>query len=436
MNLNPEFQRQLYLECSQARLIGIPLTLATIFALSYLIDGHQLGNLTAKAALTLFMFITPLWGARQAMTSITEEYRDRTWDTQRLSALGAWDMTWGKLLGSTIMTWYGGIICLSVYALATEEAAALPWLLFYCFGSALLLQGGSLLLGLLAVQREQNKSDSIFLITVVAFFSMMPWLMNTSESDYYHMPSAISWYGLLIDDFRMYQLSLLSALFWCIVGSYRLTAQALGMRTLPWVWLGFVAFLIIYLGGFIPGSTYSFSLAVLAVCVALTYVGVVVERNDAMRIKRLFTYFSEGNWRRAGEEMPIWWLSLALTIPAALWLSFGNQTLHGFSAVFHFYPLAIVLILLRDCAIYLYYFYGKNPQRAFSTTLLAALFLYGILPGLFSAIGLSLLSTLSFPLWAETNAGAVLCSLLQTGLILSLLYRRWKSNIQGSLATH
>ena len=87
MSLNPEFQRQLYLEYSPARLLGIPLTLGMIFTLSYLIDGHQLGPATAKAALVLFLLISLLWGCRQAGDSIVDEFREQTWDTQRLSAL-------------------------------------------------------------------------------------------------------------------------------------------------------------------------------------------------------------------------------------------------------------------------------------------------------------------------------------------------------------
>jgi Na+/H+ antiporter NhaA len=48
MNLNPEFQRQLYLECSPARLMGIPMVLGIIFTLSFFIDNHNLGSATAN----------------------------------------------------------------------------------------------------------------------------------------------------------------------------------------------------------------------------------------------------------------------------------------------------------------------------------------------------------------------------------------------------
>jgi hypothetical protein len=373
--------------------------------------------------------ITMLWGARQAIDSIVEEYRDRTWDTQRLSALSPWDMTWGKLFGSTIMVWYGGTICLLLYSLATENLATLPLLIFYSICSALLVQSSSLLLGLLAVQRDQFKSGSTFLVAIIGLMSIAPWLMEISNLSAYPTPfSSLLWYGILFDSHHFHQVSLLLALFWCGVGSYRLMSQELGMRTQPWVWLGFSLFLIVYAGGFIPGTVYSFSLAVFLVCSVLTYIGVIVERNDAMRLKRLLTYFSQSNWRRASEEMPIWWLTAVLTLPAACVLSFSDNPLSQFGAHFHFYPLAMVLILLRDCAIYLYFYYGKNPQRAFSLTLVTGVLLYGIIPGIFNALGQNGLAALFFPLWTNSTLGAFLSASIQTSFVLNLLYQRWKTS--------
>lgn len=433
MNLNPEFQRQLYLECSQARLIGVPLVLWIVFTFSYLIDDYHLGGATAKTALTLYMLITLLWGARQTVDSIVEEYRDRTWDTQRLSALGPWEMTWGKLLGSTVMVWYAGLICLAVYGLASDNIAALPLLVFYSVCAALLVQSGSLLLGLLAVQRGQVKSGSILLLAVIGFFSIAPWLTDLSEMSpatigYFSSAAITIWYGIAITGDLFHQLSLLLALFWCCIGSYRLMTLELGIRSLPGAWLGFNVFLVVYLGGFIPNSSYSLSMAAFLVCGALTYIGVLVERNDAMRVKRLFTYFQQQNWRRVGEELPIWWPTLILTLPFALLLSLSEHPFRELGTRFHFYPLPIMLLLLRDCALYLYFCYGKNPQRAFSLSLLSAALLYFILPGMFGTLGMTGISALFFPLWADSAGGALLYGLVQTGFVLRLLYQRWKQS--------
>ncbi|CAD6878972.1 hypothetical protein [Methylomonas albis] len=431
MNLNPEFQRQLILECSQARLVGAPAVLGAIFTLTYSLDNYRLGNLTAQAALTLFMLITLLWGTRQSLDSIVEEYRDRTWDTQRLSALGPWQMAWGKLLGSTSMAWYCAGICLLVHALATDNPAALPLLFFEAIGTALLVQSAGLLLGLLAAQRGQLKTGSILILVLVGFIVIMPPLSDLTDTANY-LPDnsqSSSWYSLTVNAQTLHQISLCCALFWCVMGNYRLLAQDLGLRNLPWAWLGFTLFLIVYLGGFIPSSSYSFSLAAFAVCSVLTYIGVVVERHEPMRIKRLLDYWRQANWRRVGEELPLSALSFALSMPFALFLSFHEQPFAWLNISLHSYPLAIALLVLRDCAVYLFFCYGKNPQRAFSLSLLSAALLYGILPGLFGAIGMSSISALFFPLWADSAIGALSIATLQCALILSILYQRWKLSI-------
>lgn len=431
MNLNPEFERQLILECSQARLVGAPAILGAVFTLTYFMDDYRLGYLTAQAALTLFMLITLLWGTRQSLDSIVEEYRDRTWDTQRLSALGPWQMSWGKLLGSTSMVWYCAGICLLVYALATDNPASLPLLFFYAIGTALLVQSAGLLLGLLAVQRGQLKTGSILALALVGFIVVAPQLTDLSSVTHYlpGMAQTRYWYSIAVDAEHLHQFSLLCALFWCMMGNYRLLAQDLGLRNLPWAWLGFTLFLVIYLGGFIPSSSYSFSLAAFAVCSVLTYIGVIVERHEPMRIKRLLEYWRQANWQRVGEELPLSALSFTLSLPFALFLSFQEQRFAWLDLSLHSYPLAIALLVLRDCALYLCFCYGKNPQRAFSLSLLSAALLYGVLPGLFSAIGMTSISALFFPLWADSAFGALICAVLQCALILSLLYRRWRQRI-------
>lgn len=431
MNLNPEFQRQLNLECSQARLIAAPLILGVIFSFSYLLDNHQLGQVTAQTALTLFLLISLLWGARQSLDSIMEEYRDRTWDTQRLSALGPWQMTWGKLFGSTSMVWYCAGICLLVYTLSTDNPDSLPSLYFYTLVTALLVQAVGLLLGQLAVQRGQHKNSSVLTLAFVGFVFVAPKLFNLSELSG-HFPQwekTVFWYSISISEHKSHQISLLSALIWCNIGNYRLMSQELGIRHQPWAWLGFAAFLIIYLGGFIPNDRYSFSLAAFIVSSTLTYISLFVERHEPMRIKRLASYWQQSNWKKIAEELPLSWLSFALTLPFAVSLSIGEQAMMLLSDVLHLYPLAIVLLIFRDSALYLFFSYGENPQRAFSLSLLSAVLLYVILPGVFSAIGLTGIAALFFPLWADSALSATLCGLLQCTILLRLLYQRWQRGV-------
>lgn len=429
MSLNPELQRQLYLEYSPARLVGIPLLLGTAFTLTYLLDGHQLGPATAKTALVLFLLISLLWGGRQTGDSITDEYREQTWDTQRLSSLGAWEMTWGKWLGSTAMSWYGSAICLLVYGLASDDLATLPSLLFFGIFTALLMQGGGLMMGLLSVQRGQIKNTGIYLLAVLAFFYITPWLMGiASFSGQLPNEALTNWFGMDIDASLFQQYSLLLALFWCGIGNYRLMMQSLGIRTLPTAWLGFNLFLPVYLGGLVHDLDHAFAMIALLVYASLTYVGISLENNDPMRLKRLQSYFQQGLWRRGAEETPIWWISLLLTLPFALALSLTDDTFGWLGRVFHIYPLSIVLLVVRDCALYLYFYYGK-PQRALTLSLLSAAMFYGVLPGIFTGLGLTSLAALFFPLWADSPTTALMFSLLQTSLVVWLMYQRWREKI-------
>ena len=428
MNLNPEFHRQLLLECSTARLIGAPLVLWVIFSFTYYIDDYHLGSTTAKSALILFLLITLLWGAQQSRDSMLDELRNHTWDTQRLSALGPWDMAWGKLLGSTIMVWYSGLICLLVSATATADFAALPLTAFYCIAAGLIVQSASLLMAQMAVQRNQTKSGPTLIIAIIALIFIAPKLTAVSSLGLF-LPAmgTPSWYDFSVNQQLFNILSIFAALFWCSIGNYRLMSQALGIRTRPWIWLTFSAFLIIYLGGFLPSSVYSLAFIAFAVCIVLSYIGILVEPNDPMRLKCLQIYAAQQNWRRFAEELPIWWLSFGLAIPFALILSLSDHPLGILGANFHLYPLSILLLLLRDCTIYLYFSYGKNPQRAFNLTLLSTALLYGILPGLFSITGQIWLAALAFPLWADSAGSALVFSLIQLGVLGQLLYKRWQT---------
>lgn len=181
-----------------------------------------------------------------------------------------------------------------------------------------------------------------------------------------------------------------------MAANYRLLSQALGLRKPPSAWLGFIVFLIVYLGGLLPSGSYALATAGFGVCGGLTYLGIVAESQEAMRIKRLLDYYRQRNWRRVAEELPLSWLSFSLAVPFALYLSANRVHFAWFELSLHSYPLVALLLIWRDCAIYVYFCYGKNPQRALNLTLLAAVLLYGVLPGLFGALGISGLSALFF----------------------------------------
>src|SRR5215470_10783166 len=108
--INPELQRNLWLELSARRLIIIPIIVGIILS-PWIVLHTDLGS-ASDTGRWLFDLLVPVWGTWLVANSVVSEIRSRTWDLQRLSALSPWEMLWGKLIGAPIMVWYAGGLCL------------------------------------------------------------------------------------------------------------------------------------------------------------------------------------------------------------------------------------------------------------------------------------------------------------------------------------
>ena len=95
MNINPEFQRNIWLECSFHKLIMIPAILAIIFiGIVVSIDIHQIVAVSVTgAAVAAYFILIGLWGVKLAANAVTGEVREKTWDNQRMTSSTAWSMT-------------------------------------------------------------------------------------------------------------------------------------------------------------------------------------------------------------------------------------------------------------------------------------------------------------------------------------------------------
>ena len=99
---NPEFKRHLWQEISAHRLIAMPAILFLLLVTVSISANNNALNALRAPAFTLFVVIVLMWGTRNVSACLIDEWRDQTWDQQRMSALSPWRMTWGKLLGATI----------------------------------------------------------------------------------------------------------------------------------------------------------------------------------------------------------------------------------------------------------------------------------------------------------------------------------------------
>ncbi len=88
MQLNPEFRRYIWLEISPQRLIAMPAILGAIFLLLWVSGGDEIA--LRHWSLGIYLLLVLLWGPRLAASSVVSEIRARTWDWQRMSAIGPW----------------------------------------------------------------------------------------------------------------------------------------------------------------------------------------------------------------------------------------------------------------------------------------------------------------------------------------------------------
>lgn len=433
--MNPEFQRNLYLEISTARLIGMPAFLLVIFSLTYLMDKNSLDKVTANAAIGLYIALVLFWGAKQTAENIFDEIRNNTWDIQKTSAMSPWSLTWGKLFGSTVYNWYGGLLCLLVYSIATPkpEYTMQTWVYFISCG--LLVQSLSLLVSLLSIRRKQAFNSGLnYLFALAALFFIVPVMLNIDK--YYD--DALYWYQEEYNRSYFNANSLIIACIWTIIGIYRLLAEELRIRTLPWVWIAFVVFLCVYFTGFlISFSKYSeylqqnivmSSVSVsFAVCIVLSYLLLFINENSPMLLRQLWVYIRQERWLRVCQEMPCWIISVVLALPAMVILSF-LYPMEKFGNIY-FYPLVIYLLMLRDIGILLYFSYAPNPKRAMGLTLLYMICLYVVLPAIFYSMKADVLAGAVFPVLNTNLMLSILFASVQTAVIGFLLFQRWQSRV-------
>ncbi|MBF0256849.1 MAG: hypothetical protein HQL47_10425 [Gammaproteobacteria bacterium] len=425
--MNPEFERNLWLEMTPQRLFSAPLVLGLMLFLTLSLSDFVLSVEIAYLALIWFVFFAGIWGTKQATGAVFEEVAGRTWDWQRMSGLNPWAMTWGKLFGSTAFAWYGGLICLGMAAVALQVGGAdrsdWQWFVLALLG-ALFAQGFGFLLSLLYVRSRSLENSrvrgSLYLLVLLAVLMSMG---NLAEMD----DQRISWYGWQLEMLDFALLSTLCFWLWSLIGAYRVMRRELSYSARPWIWLGFLGFFAAYVGG-LTSSSPTHWLASAFVCWLLaTYVAVFVEPKDPVQLRGLLHGLRDGQLSRALTRVPAWLSGLVL---AALGLQFVPGIGLFFIAEFA-YPLGttallLLLFLLRDLAIFLILGLSAESRRSESTAMIYLLVLYGIVPSLLSALGLGQLNVLFLPRPDQPFGLALLGAMLGLGLAGVLLIRQWR----------
>jgi hypothetical protein len=424
--MNPEFLRNVWLEMTPRRIALMVGLLALTFFAAALGGGAEWGP--SSVGSFLYYVIAVIWGSRSAALSVVGEIRDRTWDGQRLSSLDAGAMTWGKLFGSTIYNWFGGLICLAVVLLNVithlGPTTALIELVYF-IGIAIVAQSAALLASLVAIGRGHTHSRfEIFAYQMVGLIAALTVYYVWSTADpvaavMTHKPSTdvIPWWGVACDARAFLLVSLAVFAAWTLLGCYRAMRLELKMRNGPVVWLGFLGFMGFYVAGFDAWLSPNLSgwdvvalrfLLAATTFATLTYIMVLLEPKDRVHYRWLEGQVRAGRLMQAFEGLQAWMMSYGATLVTGLMLAALLVRDHDVAATGQALVLAGLGFLTRDVAIFVFMQTLPGKRRGDFGALAILFALYVLAPSILAGLHADNLLFLFFPQFAApTWIGAV-----------------------------
>lgn len=446
--MNPEFVRNLWLEATPFRLALIAGVLLLVFAATNAAPGLFSSQGTA---LTLYFFFVVLWGTRSAALSVVGEIRERTWDSQKLSAIGPIDMVWGKLLGTTIHNWFGGLICLPfiLVPMARQQGVAAA----ITYGAILLAlgvfaQSVALLSSLTLIRRQTgNWRLDTFLCQVGGIIAAFAYYTLWSSADAFarSIGGTVSWWGHDFNLSSFHFASLLLFCGWALVGCWRAMRAELRFANGPFVWLAYLLYVAIYEAGFgsliaahgqatdLMGTNPAQHTATVSVALAATgllvttYSMAFLEPKDPVRLRWLGEQLRAGRIAKTFLALDAWMLSLGVTLVvgfvlAVLLLADGAAIRDVPMRALALPELAVLGFLVRDVAIFVLmrkFVGGKGDFAA-----LAALgTLYFLLPVILHGLGLGSAEIFLLPTVKDTVGLGALAAWIQ-GVVAALCAAR------------
>lgn len=396
--MNPEFERNLWLEASPRRMFGLAVALGLIFAAAWLIghdSSHTLLVTLAVVGTGVFLACGGIWASRAAGGSVLDEIRGRTWDFQRLSALTPWAMTWGKLMGAASLAWIAagaGLVSAGLSLAALDSPADALILVLGLIGLGVFLQGcamGAALVGVRKARAEgRTATGGAVLLGVFGGLLLLSALAN-------HLPvhgqswtggglnlfnrAPVMFWGHATPGLPFAALSLCAFAAWAVVGAWRLMRLELQVRNTPWIWVVFLIFAGLWRAGLALPET-GFAGPVLTACAvfaALAYASAFVEPADPVRLRRFVKTLGQGRLLASAELAPalVFPLKLALLagVIAAVIPRTGIGDLPGPTTI-----VATLVFLIRDIGVIALFRYGPRPGRGDLSAVVALFLLYGV----------------------------------------------------------
>ncbi|MGB0750018.1 MAG: hypothetical protein ACPGO3_14855 [Magnetospiraceae bacterium] len=433
---NPEFKRYVWLEFSVLRLVLAP---ALLGVAGYAIYLQSMADL-ADFALIAFAAITGLWGTRQAAASLFDELGQGTWDGQRMSSQTALGLSFGKLTGATVYSWYCGAICLLLLVFAKWDKGllaafveALPVILLVLAAQAMSL--GTALTLLIRSRGAARRGVTASQVLALAVSYYLWTLMGTpGTSDW------VLWYGYRMAETTAIFITVCSVVFWSCLWVVRQMRHELQYRTYPWAWFAFLLYVVLYAGGYwtdhpVIGDQGRFILVAFAFVTFTsgTYLALFMTPKDKAAWRLALRAFFRGELATSLAATPVWKPAFLGALVSGIWLAIlvsgtpsnvvdtlaTAEGVPGGSALGAM-VIAALLFLVRDIALVVGLNLGRNPRRADATALVLLVFNYGVMPWVLLAVGLPDWIHIVMP-WPSTSSLAVLAPALIT-LVPALIY--------------
>ncbi len=337
LSLNPELQRNIWLELTPTRVIGMALVLALL-----LTGIYEVWDVTylPRALRVFILALVVVWGSVMASARVSEELNERTWDVQRLSAQGAVSLVVGKLAGGTSYAWYGSLLCVGVLAaLFPHRLGIVPDLLLT--GVAAQATALFIILTLSLIETGSRRINSVAAVAAgigIGFFFNGIFAIDVVDEPgsvaarayvaRYHdiAMTPVGWYESSVPLIYMARAGAGLLVFWALLGSVRIVRRELGYRDGPLGWTVFTLFVMITLGGLhapaewplpewtaVPWQARAFAAGLL-----LTYVPLLCAPVSRAALRSLVANVRAGSIVRSWRGLPPWIPSAALMFLACL----------------------------------------------------------------------------------------------------------------------
>ncbi|MFQ3576746.1 MAG: hypothetical protein SNJ77_09955 [Cytophagales bacterium] len=445
---NPEFQKNCWLELNQTRLILMPVILALIFLLSSTISGREQMTMTLRyISLSAFVILTVLWGAKQVAESLMDEIKEKTWDWQIMSVISPRKMMLGKLFGSTIFQWYGGILSISFYLatfLLNNELILGLKLTLLNISFAVLAQSLSLMIGLMSMKNETVQKNKLFKSTF-SFLGLIYLMSGMGVMNFVNSNSTnVPWFFIQFKSLDLALLTVVIFTFWAITGVERLMRAEFQFRNGLRAWLSFVAFISFYFLGFIveipnfdlAQKTLIFFGIVALSNLFLSSVTILFSSKEITMFRRMKKNFLSKNWLKFNADLAPWQMSAIIAVLNCLIVAFlsffiefeGNGIASGKIFQINF-VIALMFFFLRDLTLILFsnLIYGK---RGDSLAYVLLFLLYFVLPWIFETATFGSLWMLFLPFHKSMTNEIPFNFIFPMIQFLALLYfyvRKWQS---------